>query len=78
MKGRKANVGLLCFGEAVLFKLPMAGQKPGDLESRFEKGVWVGVTIRSGEHLVAMPDGVFRVANVFRCPGDEVVSRHDH
>ncbi len=71
MKGRKVNVSWVPFAEAVLFKLPKVPDMPGDFADRFEVGVWVGCTIRSGEHLVATPRGVFKVASVVRRPEDE-------
>ena len=70
MKGRKVNVPWVPLGEAVLFKLPKVPNMPGDFADRFEIGAWVGCTIRSGEHLVATPDGVFKVASVMRKPED--------
>ncbi len=70
MKGRKVNVPWVPFAEAVLFKLPKVPNMPGDFANRFELGIWVGCTIRSGEHLVATPKGVFKVASVHRRPED--------
>ena len=66
IKGRKVNVSWVPFGEVVLFKLPKVPRMPGDFRDRFEEGIWVGCTIRSGEHLVATPRGVFKVSSVIR------------
>ena len=66
IKGRKVNVPWVPFGETVLFKLPKVPKMPGDFRDRFEEGVWVGCTVRTGEHLVATPDGVFKVSSIVR------------
>ena len=70
IKGRKAYVALIPFGEAVMFKLPKTNRRTGDLEDRFEKGIWVGCTVRSGEHIVALANGTFRVGSIIRCAPD--------
>ena len=70
MKGRRVNVPWIPFAESVLFKLPKVPNMPGDFRDRFENGVWVGCTIRSGEHLVATEKGVFKVSSVVRKPED--------
>ncbi len=75
MKGRKVNVPWVPFGETVLFKLPKVPNMPGDFADRFERGVWVGCTIRSGEHLVGTDKGVFKVSSVIRRSEDERWSR---
>ena len=61
---------LVAFGECVLFKVPKGATKPGKLEEVWEHGVYVGFVIRSGESLIATPDGVFRVSDVRRRPLD--------
>ena len=45
---------MIPFGEAVMFKLPKVQRRAGDLEDRFEKGKWLGTTVRSGEHIVSI------------------------
>ena len=71
IKGRKVNVPMIPFGEAVLFKLPKVPRMPGDFNDRFEIGVWVGCTVRSGEHLVATQGGVFKASSVLRRAQDK-------
>ena len=71
MKCRRVNVPWIPFGESVLFKLPKVPDMPGDFRDRFEIGVWVGCTIRSGEHLVATTNGVFKVSSVVRRAEDK-------
>ena len=66
IKGRKVSVPWVPLGETVLFKLPKVPRMPGDFRDRFEEGVWVGCTVRSGEHLVATPNGVFKVSSIVR------------
>jgi len=75
MKGRTVNVPWVPLGETVLFKLPKVPNMPGDFADRFEMGVWVGCTIRSGEHLVGTDKGVFKVSSVIRRPEDGRWSR---
>ena len=71
MKGRRVNVPWIPFGESVLFKLPKVPNMPGDFQDRFEIGIWVGCTIRSGERLVATDRGVFKVSSVVRRAEDK-------
>ena len=66
MKGRRSNGKFLPFGETVLFKIPKGQQKIGDFEDRWEKGVWLGFVMRSGEHLVGTSRGVFRCSHLLR------------
>ena len=62
---------MIPFGEAVLFKLPKVPRMPGDFNDRFEIGVWVGCTVRSGEHLIATQGGVFKASSVLRRAEDK-------
>ena len=71
IKGRKVSAPMIPFGETVLFKLPKVPKMPGDFKDRFETGTWVGCTVRSGEHLVATPGGVFKVSSVIRRAEDK-------
>ena len=70
MKGRKTTGVLTSFGETVLFKLPRTNVTIGDFEDRFSEGTWVGLTARSGEHLIANAHGVFRAGAILRKPAD--------
>ena len=58
------------FGETVFFKLPKVAHMPGDFQDRFETGVWLGCTVRSGEHLIGTPKGIFKVSSVMRRADD--------
>ena len=71
MKGQKTHRPMIPFGEAVLFKIPKTKRRIGDFEDRFEKGIWVGMTVQSGENIVATGDGVYRVGGIMRCAPDK-------
>ena len=62
------------FWECVLFKLPKAPRMPGDFCDRFEQGIWVGCMTRSGEHLVATANGIFKASSVVRRSQDKMWS----
>ena len=42
-----------------MFKIPLTKRKLGDFEDRFEKGIWLGMTVQSGENIVGASQGVF-------------------
>ena len=71
IKGRRSNVHLKEFGEAVYFRIPETKNLPGKFEPRWEEGVYVGFNIRTGEDLVSTDRGVFRVSTVRRRPVEE-------
>ena len=71
MKGRRSNAKLVNFAESVMFKIPKTSQRVGKFEDRWEIGIWVGITMRTGEHLVATSQGVFRVSTIMRRPADQ-------
>ena len=71
IKGRRANCKIVPFGETVLFQVPHTKTKPGKSEEQWDYGMCVGFVIRSGEDLVATPDGVFKVSTVRRRPRNE-------
>ena len=54
-----------------MFKIPKTKTKVGDFEDRFEKGIWLGMIIQSGENMVATSEGVYRVGGVMRCAPDQ-------
>ena len=66
LKGRKVSTPLAEFGETILFKLPKVRTMPGDFENKFETGIWLGCTVRSGEHIVGTPRGVYKVSSIMR------------
>lgn len=71
MKGRRSRTPLLPFGEVVMFKTPTTNRRIGSFEDRWEKGVWAVVESRSGEHLVATAEGIFKVSTIKRRPADQ-------
>ena len=70
MKGRRSNGKLAEFGEVVHFLIPKTRDMPGKYEDRWSEGVWLGCDVRSGEHLVGMESGVFRVHTIRAKPAD--------
>ena len=52
------------FGEMVHFLIPKTKDMPGNFEDRWSEGIWLGCDVRSGEHLIGMDSGVFRVSTV--------------
>ena len=70
LKGQKTHRPLLPFGEAVIFKIPTTRRRIGDFKDRFGKGIWLGMTVRSGENIVATGDSVFRVGGFLGCSTD--------
>ena len=66
LKCRKVNTPLMPLAEVVEFKHPKAKDMPGDFADKFQAGVWLGVTVRSGEHLVATSSGMYKVETVMR------------
>ena len=71
LKGQRTNRPLIPFGETVMFKIPQTKTRIGDFEDRFEKGVWLGMTMRTGENIVATSNAVFKVGGVMRRPPDQ-------
>ena len=70
MKGRRVNTRLAEFGEVVFFMLPKTRDMPGKFDNKWSEGVWLGCDVRSGEHLVGLDTGVYRVGDVRRKPKD--------
>lgn len=64
LKGRRSNGKLAEFGEIVHFLIPKTKDMPGKFDDRWSEGVWLGCDVRSGEHLIGMDSGVFRVSTV--------------
>ena len=80
LKGRRSNCSLAEFGELVHFLIPKTEDMLGKFEDRWSEGLWLGCDVRSGEHLIGMDSGVFRVSTVrsktadTRCSPDKVAS----
>ena len=70
MKGRRSSAKFVNFAETVMFKIPKTQHRVGEFEDRWDEGVWVGFLMRSGEHLVATPTGVFKVSTIRRMASD--------
>ena len=64
LKGRGSNGKLADFGELVHFFIPKTEDMPGKFEDRWSEGLWLGCDVRSGEHLIGMDSGLFRVSTV--------------
>ena len=64
LKGRRSNGKLAEFGELVHFLIPKTKDMPGKLEGRWSEGLLLGCDVRTGEHLVGMDSGGFRVSTV--------------
>ena len=71
LKGKKATLLGLEFGEAVLFrKKPLPG-KMAKLSSVWEEGVYLGHRAISGENIVGTKDGVWKTRTVQRKPAEK-------
>ena len=73
--GREPTQPLMEFGEQILAK-PLRQKKikrKVSLATRWITGTWVGVTARSGENIVVLPEGgpAIRVRTVIRRPESE-------
>ena len=47
-----SNARLAEFGEVIHFKIPNTKLTPGTFEDLWDKGLWLGFDMRSGEHLI--------------------------
>ena len=64
IKGRKWQVALPCFGEAVDFRRNTRSK----LDSRWQSGVYLGIRLQSTEKIVGTSQGIFVVQSVKRKP----------
>ena len=73
INGKIWKVQLPPFGESVEFKKNTRHK----LESRWERGVFIGVRTESTEKIVGTPQGVFVVQSVRRLPEDQRYNSSD-
>ena len=64
IKGRKWQVALPCFGEAVGFRRNTRSK----LDSRWQSGVYLGIRLQSTEKIVGTSQGIFVVQSLKRKP----------
>ena len=64
IKGRKWQVALPCFGEAVDFRRNTRSK----LDSRWQSGVYLGIRLQSTEKIVGTSQGIFVVQSLKRKP----------
>ena len=70
MKGKKATVLGIEFGEKLLYK-KKKWPKLEKMKSRWEKGIFVGIRKRSNEVVVATPGGIEEVRSLKRFPEEK-------
>jgi len=74
-RGKPYRRRLLPFGETCLFMVVKgSGARQYKLDTRWQKGVYVGIVKRSDELIVLTPQGVRKARSIRRLPGEE---RHD-
>ena len=52
MRGRKCNICVTAFGEAVQYKELQEGKKPSGMECQWKDGMWLGINARSNESII--------------------------
>ena len=67
LRGKTWTIPLPCFGEAVEYKRRTRHK----LESRWERGVFLGVEVDTAERIVGMSQKVFVVQSIRRVPEDQ-------
>ena len=66
IKGYHSVTPVAEFGESVIFLHLKTKKSPGKFEDKWREGVWLGVTLTSGESIVGTPEGVFRAGAIHR------------
>jgi hypothetical protein len=66
-KGKVASVMGIEFGEKLMFRKRLK-DKSAKIEPRWEKGIFVGVRVVSGEFWIATPEGIRKARSVRRLP----------
>ena len=62
LKGKKAKVNGLEFGEGLWFKVKEKKEGIGKLAVKWKDGVYLGIRAASGEVIVGTEEGVFRIS----------------
>ena len=70
VKGKRPTVLGIEFGEKIFWKKKLGNVKQ-KLNSRWEKGIFVGVSRSSHEVMVANPEGVVLAKDVIRMPREQ-------
>ena len=71
-RGRKCRIGVVPFGEKVMFKEIREGKEhKNKMMTEWKDGIWLGHTRDSNEVLVGTKDGVVRAYSVIRKPEGE-------
>jgi hypothetical protein len=66
-KGKSSSVMGVEFGEKLMYKKRVK-DKSAKIEPRWEKGIFVGVRVSSGEFWIATPEGIRKARSVRRLP----------
>ena len=76
LRGRKVHTPLVEFGESVQF-MPLNIAQLGKMTSRTIDGIYLGVSLGTGESLVGNSDGIFRTRSIHRKPLEQRWSLKD-
>ena len=68
LKGTQASLPGLEFGERILWRVNIKGDRKNKLDAVSEDGVYLGQSIVSGECLVGGREGMFRPRIIHRVP----------
>ena len=71
IKGSEANHRLCAFGECVMWKWQDTDHPRSKALPRWQKGIWVGISEPSGQHIVLTQDGAEVVRNISRLPRED-------
>ena len=66
LKGKPAKGLLVEFGECVFFRPSSVPKQAGKITARLKDGVYLGFSMRSGEHFIGTSEGVMRTRDVHR------------
>ena len=68
LKGKKAKMGGVEFGEGIWFKMKSKSQGIGKLATAWRDGVYLGIRTLSGEIIVGTEEGVWKARTIRRKP----------